>query len=97
MGQLPDPAALSALVLAEALYNVSGYSVVSGLASALETLCGQAYGAKNYHMLAVMLVRAQLVCLLATLPTVLVWASGSLAVLLPKIGQDPDIATPTSM
>lgn len=41
VGHLNDDAALSALILAQSLYNVTGYSLVSGLASALETLCGQ--------------------------------------------------------
>eukprot|EP00775_Hariotina_reticulata_P001290 gene1290-1631_t len=31
VGHLPDPAALPALLLAQAIYNVSGYSIVSGL------------------------------------------------------------------
>lgn len=31
----------SAVMLASSLYNVSGYSMVIGLSSALETLCGQ--------------------------------------------------------
>lgn len=96
VGHLPGHTSLSALVLAQAIYNVSGYSVVSGLASALETLCGQAYGAGNHQLLASFLVRAQLVCMLAILPTVLVWGSGWLTQLLPKLGQEQAIADPTS-
>eukprot|EP00878_Enallax_costatus_P021929 GHUV01023242.1.p1 GENE.GHUV01023242.1~~GHUV01023242.1.p1 ORF type:complete len:238 (+),score=39.17 GHUV01023242.1:218-931(+) len=96
VGHLPDPAALSALVLAQAIYNVSGYSIVSGLASALETLCGQAYGAGNHQLLATFLVRTQLVCMLSILPTVLLWGSGDLARLLPLMGQEPAIAAPAS-
>jgi hypothetical protein len=34
-----------------------------GMASALETLCGQAYGAKQYHMLGVYLQRSWLILL----------------------------------
>lgn len=41
VGHLNNDAALSALIIAQSLYNVTGYSLVSGLASALETLCGQ--------------------------------------------------------
>ena len=40
----PDPVHLSALALASSLYNVMGYSLVAGLASAMETLCGQVGG-----------------------------------------------------
>ncbi|WIA28566.1 hypothetical protein OEZ86_011106 [Tetradesmus obliquus] len=96
VGHLPEPTALPALVMAQAIYNVSGYSIVSGLASALETLCGQAFGARNYHLLPVMLIRAQLVCLLCILPTIALWGSGSLAWLLPQIGQDPALTVPSS-
>eukprot|EP00879_Flechtneria_rotunda_P027684 GHRR01029666.1.p1 GENE.GHRR01029666.1~~GHRR01029666.1.p1 ORF type:complete len:206 (+),score=37.51 GHRR01029666.1:149-766(+) len=96
VGHLADPSALSALVLAEAVYNVSGYSIVSGLTSALETLCGQAYGAGNYQLLPIMLVRAQLVCLVAIIPTALLWGSGYFAQLLPRVGQEVSIAIPAS-
>lgn len=96
VGHLSDPAALPALLLAQAIYNVSGYSIVSGLASALETLCGQAFGAENYRILPVMLVQAQLVCLLFVVPTAVAWGSGILGQLLPLMGQDSAIAAPTS-
>lgn len=42
VGHLGDPVLLSSAVLANSLYNVSGYSVVSGLSAGMETLCGQA-------------------------------------------------------
>lgn len=38
-----------------------------GMASALETLCGQAYGAKQYHMLGVYLQRSWIVLFLTTI------------------------------
>jgi hypothetical protein len=41
VGHLNDPVLLSAAVLANSLYNITGLSVVSGLASGMETLCGQ--------------------------------------------------------
>lgn len=37
-----------------------------GMASALETLCGQAYGAKQYHMLGIYLQRSWLVLIGST-------------------------------
>ncbi|XP_074577944.1 protein DETOXIFICATION 3-like [Curcuma longa] len=40
---------LAAAAIAFSLANVSGFSVLVGMASGLETLCGQAYGAKQYH------------------------------------------------
>lgn len=47
-------------------------------------------------MMSVTLVRAQLVCAVAVLPTLLLWGSGWLAQLLPALGQQADIAGPAS-
>jgi MATE family multidrug resistance protein len=44
VGHLNDPLALSAVVLSSSLYNVSGISMTLGLASAMDTLCGQVRG-----------------------------------------------------
>ncbi|KAL0431874.1 UNVERIFIED_CONTAM: protein DETOXIFICATION 27 [Sesamum radiatum] len=47
------------------------FGLLLGMASALETLCGQAYGAKKYHMLGVYLQRSWIVlflCCVAMLP-----------------------------
>lgn len=41
--------------------------ILLGMASALETLCGQSYGAKQYHMLGVYLQRSWIVLLICTL------------------------------
>ncbi|RVW17017.1 Protein detoxification 14 [Vitis vinifera] len=43
--------ALSSTAIAISLSGVSGFSLLLGMASALETLCGQAYGAKQYSKL----------------------------------------------
>lgn len=48
---------MSAAVLATTLYNVSGLSLLLGFASAMETFCGQAYGARNYKLVGVVLQR----------------------------------------
>lgn len=61
-----------------------------GMASALDTLCGQSYGAKQYHMLGIHMQRAMLVLLLVCVPLAIIWANtGSILTLL---GQDPHIA-----
>jgi MATE family multidrug resistance protein len=41
VGHLNNPMDLSCAVLASSLFNVSGLSIVTGLASGMETLCGQ--------------------------------------------------------
>ncbi|KAB1225220.1 Protein TRANSPARENT TESTA 12 [Morella rubra] len=49
-----------------ALNVILGFSfgILLGMASALETLCGQAFGAKRYHMLGIYLQRSGIVLLL---------------------------------
>ncbi|XP_019058919.1 PREDICTED: protein DETOXIFICATION 6-like [Tarenaya hassleriana] len=42
---------LSAVAVASSCVRVSGLTIVTGTAGALETLCGQAYGAKEYNKL----------------------------------------------
>ncbi|XP_024516512.1 protein DETOXIFICATION 14-like [Selaginella moellendorffii] len=41
--------------IATSFCTISGFSIFSIMASALETLCGQAYGAKQYHTLGILL------------------------------------------
>jgi hypothetical protein len=41
VGHLNNPTELSAVVLASSLYNVTGSSLIIGLSSGMETLCGQ--------------------------------------------------------
>jgi Na+-driven multidrug efflux pump len=44
VGHLNHPELLSSAVLANSLYNVTGYSLLQGLASGMESLCGQVGG-----------------------------------------------------
>ncbi|KAG8081570.1 hypothetical protein GUJ93_ZPchr0375g18698 [Zizania palustris] len=48
VGHLPGVLPLSASAIATSLASVSGFSLLVGMASGLETLSGQAYGAKQY-------------------------------------------------
>lgn len=62
-----------------------------GMGSALETLCGQAYGAKQYHMLGIHTQRAMLVLLGLSIPISIIWFYTSN--LLIAMGQDREIST----
>ncbi|KAJ4807072.1 Protein DETOXIFICATION [Rhynchospora pubera] len=65
-------------------------SILLGMASALETLCGQAFGAKQYHMLGVYLQRSWIIlfaCVILLVP-VFIFATP----LLELLGQDKAIA-----
>jgi MATE family multidrug resistance protein len=61
-----------------------------GMASALDTLCGQAFGARQYHLLGIYKQRAMLVFTLACVPVVAVWANTTR--ILVFLGQDQSIA-----
>lgn len=53
--------------------NVTGFSVLTGLCGAMDPICGQAYGAKNFKLLHKTLLMATLLLLLATLPISFLW------------------------
>ncbi|KAG5528045.1 hypothetical protein RHGRI_028846 [Rhododendron griersonianum] len=59
---------LSSVAIATSLTNVTGYSVLFGMAGALETLCGQAYGAEQYRKLGTYTYGAILSLILVCLP-----------------------------
>uniref|UniRef100_A0A1J3I3Q6 Protein DETOXIFICATION n=1 Tax=Noccaea caerulescens TaxID=107243 RepID=A0A1J3I3Q6_NOCCA len=81
---------LSSVALATSFANVSGFSIMNGLVGALETLCGQAYGAKQYAKLGTYAYSAVFsnvpICFLISM----LWIF--LDKLLISIGQDPDIS-----
>uniref|UniRef100_A0A0E0M6Q5 Protein DETOXIFICATION n=1 Tax=Oryza punctata TaxID=4537 RepID=A0A0E0M6Q5_ORYPU len=86
LGELP----LAGASLATSLANVTGYSLLTGMATAMDTLCGQAYGARQYHLLGVYKQRAMVVLAAACVPIALVWAFAGRVLLL--LGQDAAIA-----
>eukprot|EP00249_Psilotum_nudum_P012259 c23676_g1_i1 orf=1-849(-) len=81
---------LSSASIAASFGNVTGLSLLMGLASALETLCGQAYGAKQYHLLGLFLQRAILILTLVSIPLACLWANVEKILLV--MGQKPDIS-----
>ncbi|GLJ11067.1 hypothetical protein SUGI_0141940 [Cryptomeria japonica] len=82
--------ALSSAAIASSFASFSGYSVMMGMGSTLETLCGQAYGAKQYHQLGIHVQRAFFALFCVSLPLAVVWAYvGSILI---AFGQDPLIS-----
>uniref|UniRef100_A0ACD5XHB1 Uncharacterized protein n=1 Tax=Avena sativa TaxID=4498 RepID=A0ACD5XHB1_AVESA len=86
LGELP----LAGASLAASLANVTGYSLLTGMATALDTLCGQAYGAGRHHRLGFYKQRAMVVLSLACVPIALVWANTERILI--HLRQDPAIA-----
>ncbi|KAJ0755149.1 putative multi antimicrobial extrusion protein [Helianthus annuus] len=65
---------LSGASLATSFAGVTGFCFMMGIGGALETLCGQAYGAKQYQMLGVHMQRAMVVLMLMGIPISIIWA-----------------------
>ncbi|XP_010531854.1 PREDICTED: protein DETOXIFICATION 16-like [Tarenaya hassleriana] len=86
LGSLP----LSAASVATSFASVTGFSLLMGTASALDTLCGQSYGAKLYNMLGVQMQRAMLVLVILSVPLSIIWAKTEHLLLL--FGQDESIS-----
>nr|XP_043607363.1 protein DETOXIFICATION 26-like isoform X4 [Erigeron canadensis] len=58
---------LAAISIATTVITSITFGFLLGMASALETLCGQAYGAKQYHMLGIYLQRSWVVLLIGSI------------------------------
>ncbi|KAL4347494.1 hypothetical protein GQ457_17G025930 [Hibiscus cannabinus] len=82
--------ALAGASMASSFASVTGFSLLKGMASALDTFCGQSYGAKQYHMLGIHLQGALIVLLLASIPLAFIWANAASILLF--FGQDPQIS-----
>ncbi|XP_059639537.1 protein DETOXIFICATION 16-like [Cornus florida] len=83
--------ALSGASMATSFASVTGLTVLMGMASALDTFCGQSYGAKQYHMLGIHMQRAMFILLLVSIPLALIWANTG--PILKALGQDPAISS----
>lgn len=81
---------LSSTAIAVSFCSVTGFSVVFGLASALETLCGQANGAKQYEKLGVQTYTGIVSLFLVCIPLSVLWSY--IGDILSLIGQDAMVA-----
>ncbi|KAI4313854.1 hypothetical protein L6164_026801 [Bauhinia variegata] len=81
---------LSSASLAISLSGVTGFSFLMGMASGLETLCGQAYGAQQYQKLGMQTYTAIFSLILVCIPLCFIWTN--IENILLFIGQDPLIS-----
>ncbi|KAM5570484.1 protein DETOXIFICATION 16 [Rosa sericea] len=82
---------LSGATMALSFTSVTGFSLLMGMSSALDTLSGQCYGAKQYHMMGIHMQRAMFVLLLVCIPLAII--SANTRIILIALGQDADIST----
>ncbi|KAJ8772262.1 hypothetical protein K2173_027439 [Erythroxylum novogranatense] len=71
--------------------NITGYSVISGLAMGMEPICGQAYGAKQWKLLGLTLQRTVLLLFSASVPVSFMWLNMKRILL--WCGQDQEISS----
>ncbi|KAH9617373.1 hypothetical protein KSS87_004798 [Heliosperma pusillum] len=81
---------LASSALAISLAGVTGFSLMLGLASALETLSGQAFGARQYKKLGTQTYTAIFSLALVCIPLSILWMN--MGKVLVFIGQDPTIS-----
>ncbi|MED6220154.1 Protein DETOXIFICATION 12 [Stylosanthes scabra] len=81
---------LSSTSLAFSLVSVTGFSFLMGLASGLETISGQAYGAQQYQRVGMQTYTAIFSLILVSVPLSIVWFN--IERILVFLGQDPLIA-----
>ncbi|XP_071732665.1 protein DETOXIFICATION 49-like [Rutidosis leptorrhynchoides] len=84
LGELP----LAGGSLAIGFANITGYSILSGLAIGMEPICGQAFGAQNYTRLGLCLQRTILLLLLTSLPISVLWVNMKQILLICKQNQE---------
>ncbi|KAK2430116.1 Protein DETOXIFICATION 48 [Trifolium repens] len=71
--------------------NITGYSIISGLAMGMEPICGQAYGAKQWKILGLTLQRTVLLLLSISIPISFLWFNMKRILLFS--GQDNEISS----
>ncbi|PWA99708.1 MATE efflux family protein [Artemisia annua] len=81
---------LAGTAVATSLTNVTGFSLLFGMASALETLCGQAYGAGQYTKLSTYTYGAIISLIIVCFPISILWIYVDKLLIL--LGQDPLIS-----
>ncbi|KAG6389895.1 hypothetical protein SASPL_151370 [Salvia splendens] len=81
--------ALSSTAIAISFTDVTGFSVILGMASALETTSGQAFGAQQYERVGTQTYTAIVSLLFVCIPLSLLWIY--MGDLLKLVGQDPQI------
>ncbi|ESQ28715.1 hypothetical protein EUTSA_v10018475mg [Eutrema salsugineum] len=81
---------LAGIALGSSFASVTGFGILFGLSGALETLCGQAFGAEQYHKLGSYTFTSMIFLLIIALPISILWMFMNQILIL--LHQDPQIA-----
>ncbi|KAJ0472093.1 putative multi antimicrobial extrusion protein [Helianthus annuus] len=86
---------LAAASLGNQGIQLFAYGLMLGMGSAVETLCGQAFGARKYNMLGVYLQRSAIVLLVTAIPITIIYVFCK--PILISLGQSPSMASAASL
>ncbi|KAI3765211.1 hypothetical protein L2E82_15239 [Cichorium intybus] len=86
---------LAAATLGNNGVQIFAFGLLLGMGSAVETLCGQAYGARQFDMLGVYLQRSTILLLLTAIPLMFIYIFSKPLLIL--IGQSKEIAAAASL
>ncbi|KAI6660815.1 hypothetical protein LOD99_10212 [Oopsacas minuta] len=89
-GHIGEGVYLDGAALALSFSNISCKSIMIGLSSGMDTLCSQAYGAKNYPLVGLYFQRALLIGLVTSIPIIAVCLNAEPILII--IHQDPQVA-----
>lgn len=64
---------LAAVSMGSMTANITGYATIQGIATALDTLCPQAFGAKKYHLVGDYMQKCIALIFVIMLPVLIVW------------------------
>lgn len=79
---------LAAVSLSSMTANISGYAIIQGVSTCLDTLCAQAYGRKDYNTVGLHFVRCTYLLMLLYIPMLILWVTLSKPILLALIGEE---------
>ncbi|KAI3925046.1 hypothetical protein MKW98_009696 [Papaver atlanticum] len=81
--------------LALGFANITGYSIIKGLAKGMEPICSQAYGARRWSVLTQTYQKTVVLLVLATIPISLLWLN--MEKILLWLSQNPNITSVASV
>ena len=91
VGRLDEAKYIGGATLGSMMCNLTGYSLMIGMCSALDTLLSQAYGSKSYYLLGLYVQRAMLILTACSIVVALLWSQTD-KVLIYALGIEEDTA-----
>lgn len=79
---------LAAVSLSSMTANISGYAIIQGVSTCLDTLCAQSFGRKEYNKVGLHFMRCNYLLLMLFVPMFILWFFLSDMILLSIVGED---------